>query len=701
MPQDRQVTLFRCDSEGLISRLEFIEKISEAVLPTVTNNKNITYYNVPAAFDIEVSSFYVHGAKQASMYIWQFGILNWVTTGRTWQEFENFMKVLSTVLGLDNEHRLIIYIQNFAYEFQFIRKRIQWDKLFFLEKRKPIYGISGGFEYRCSFKLSGKSLAKMGDDLQKYKVSKKVGDLDYSLIRTSKTPLTEKELGYCEADIRVLLAYIQEKIEQDGDITRIPLTNTGYVRNYCRKACFERWKPYRNFIKQLVLTPEEYEQLKLAFGGGFTHASPKYSRRIVHNVGSFDFTSSYPAVMLLEQFPMSSSEIVDCTDESQLRPYLDKYCCLITVTFHNLVSKIPYDHPISSSKLLFPEERKSCIKDNGRVIMAEKATLAMTEHDYGVYKEFYDWEKMDILQMRIYKKDYLPTKFVKAILELYKRKTMLKDVEGEEVNYMISKNMVNAAYGMIVTDIVRELVSYQDDLYQAEKPDLEPAIDSYNKAIKRFLFYPWGVWVTSLARKNLFSGIYEFGDDYIYSDTDSIKARNWRNHMDYINWYNEDIKRKISLAAKYHHIDEAEFSPMNRKGKQKTIGVWDFEGEYKRFKTVGAKRYIVEYADGTYGLTVAGVNKKKGMAYLQKAYEDPFDGLNEGLIVPGEYSGRLLLDYCGDRECEGDIVDYTGEIGHYHELSYIHMEPTTYELTYSQDYRDYIDFLLEVTDEEV
>ena len=273
--------------DGLCSRLDFLKKVAAADLPIVTNNKKISYYNVPAAFDIETSSFYINGEKKACMYVWQFGILNWVTYGRTWEEFDTLMSVLSTILGLDDETRLIVYIHNFAYEFQWMRKRVHWDKLFFLENRKPIYGISGGIEYRCSLKLSGKSLANLSKDLQKYKCSKKVGDLDYSLIRHSKTPLSEKEWGYCEADIRVLLCYIQEKIEHDGDITRIPLTNTGYVRNYCRKACFKSWKRYKNLMGELVLTPEEYSQLKRAFAGGFTHANAHYSRRIVKLVASF------------------------------------------------------------------------------------------------------------------------------------------------------------------------------------------------------------------------------------------------------------------------------------------------------------------------------------------------------------------------------------------------------------------------------
>lgn len=278
---------FDKDAEGLLSRLNFIKAISEADLPIVTSNKKVSYYNVPAAFDIETSSFYIDGEKKACMYVWQFGILNWVTYGRTWEEFDTFMSVLSTVLQLNEDLRLVVYVHNFAYEFQWMRKRIHWDKLFFLDKRKPVYGISGGFEYRCSLKLSGKSLAKVGQDLQKYHVQKKVGDLDYSRTRTYKTPLTKEEWGYCEADIRVLLAYIQEKIESDGDITLIPLTNTGYVRNYCRKACFKRWKRYKGLMSELILTPEEYSQLKRVFGGGFTHACAHYSRRVVTHVGSF------------------------------------------------------------------------------------------------------------------------------------------------------------------------------------------------------------------------------------------------------------------------------------------------------------------------------------------------------------------------------------------------------------------------------
>ena len=87
----------------MISTTDFLKKIYSLVASTkgiplvqkstqTEQGKNtVEYYNIPAAFDIEVSSFYKEDTKQACMYVWQFGILNWVTYGRTWGEFLDLM----------------------------------------------------------------------------------------------------------------------------------------------------------------------------------------------------------------------------------------------------------------------------------------------------------------------------------------------------------------------------------------------------------------------------------------------------------------------------------------------------------------------------------------------------------------------------------------------------------------------------------
>lgn len=677
------------------------------------SNKTTKYFNVPCSFDIETSSFFrstgTDEQKVAIMYEWTFGIYGAVIVGRTWDEFVNMFETLCGELNLTENKRLIVYVHNLSYEFQFMRKWLEWDKVFSIDNRKPIYALTtAGIEFRCSYLLSGYSLAKLGDDLRNYSVRKLVGALDYEKIRHNETPLTPDEIAYCVNDVRVVMAYIAERIEQDGEISRIPLTKTGYVRNYCRNSCFyeqgvQRKKSfkrvrYMEIMKGLRLTPDEYKQLKRAFQGGFTHANPFYSGKVVFNVTSFDFTSSYPCVMLSEMFPMGSSEVVEITSKEQFNKNLKLYCCLFDVEFEGLQSRLWFDSYLSLSRCWGVKE---AVVNNGRVVSASHLFTTVTEQDFTIIKQFYTWKHLKIGTFRRYKKDYLPTDFVKAILKLYGDKTTLKGVEGKEVEYLKSKEMLNSCYGMAVTDIVRPEIIYSGDVWQEpEPPDFEQAIKDYNGSRSRFLFYPWGVWVTAYARRNLFTGICEFANDYIYSDTDSIKVLNAEKHTNYIKRYNELIRAQLVRAMEYHGIDPNEIEPETIKGVKKCLGVWDFDGHYQQFKTLGAKRYLVQYSDdsrnpekkrGTYNLTVSGLNKTICVPYLleMNVGKDVFSSFNNDLYIPPEYTGKNTHTYIDDSRT-GKVVDYLGVEGDYNERSGVHLEKSDYSLKISREYLDYL-----------
>lgn len=144
----------------------------------------------------------------------------------------------------------------------------------------------------------------------KYKCAKAVGDLDYQQIRHSETPLSDAEIHYCINDIKVVMCYIQERIEESKGITHIPITKTGFVRKYCRAHCLREksdagktvpnWD-YVNLMQELQITGmNEFNMLQRAFAGGFTHANAEYTDEIMCNVDSYDFTSSYPFVMIAE-----------------------------------------------------------------------------------------------------------------------------------------------------------------------------------------------------------------------------------------------------------------------------------------------------------------------------------------------------------------------------------------------------------------
>lgn len=469
-------------------------------LPTCFH-QGITYYNIPCSFDIETSSFYdPDGNKAACMYEWTFGINGIVIIGRTWKQFLTMMKYIVNRLEIDPKHRLVCYIHNLSYEFQWFRKYFTWNKVFSLEERKPIYAVTDtGIEFRCSYLLSGYSLAKLADQLQTYKFKKLVGDLNYDLLRHSRTKLYDNEIAYCINDVRVVMAYIQEKIENKENICYIPKTKTGYVRKFVRNYCFNEYgKPqkkshkklrYLDLMHKLTLEPNEYLQLKRAFAGGFTHASVFYTGKIEEDVTSMDFTSSYPTVMIAEMFPMSSSELIEIKSKEEFYHNIKYYCCLFDCHFEGLEATFLYDNYISESHC---RNKRNVSINNGRVVSADSLDLTLTEQDYIIISKTYKWKKLLISNFRRYQKDYLPKDFVKAILKLYEKKTTLKGVEGKEREYLSGKENLNACFGATVTDICRPDIIY-DGEWDSKEPDINTVIDKYNKSNSRFLFYPWGV----------------------------------------------------------------------------------------------------------------------------------------------------------------------------------------------------------------
>lgn len=678
----------------------FYDNITDILtdLEFVRKGKRLQIANVASVFDIEASSFYnENNEKQATMYAWVFGLNGRCIRGRSWGEFLEVIDKICYYYQLNTEKRLIVYVHNLSYEFQWFKRYFDWYKVFSIDTRKPIYAISKcGIEFRCSYLLSGYSLEVLGENLTKYKVSKMVGDLDYKLLRGSKTPLTDKEWGYILNDGLVVMAYIQEEIERLGSIVKIPLTKTGYVRDLCRQRCLkgEGRFEYSKLMRSLKIDVDDYHQLKRAFTGGFTHANVHYVGIEVHDVHSFDFSSSYPAVMLSEKYPMSSPRHVYIKDEKDFVENLKAFCCMFNCKFYNIRSKVNYDNYISISRCY---EKENYITNNGRLVEADMIKTTLTEQDFFIIAQMYDWDSFEVSDFKIFYKDYLPKDFIMTILDLYKDKTELKGVSEKIAEYFVSKGMINSCYGMCVTDPCRDENLYEDNNWITQKADVETLINKYNKDPQRFLYYPWGVWVTAYARRNLFSGIAEFQDDYVYSDTDSIKVKNIEKHRDYIERYNKKITEKIYACLDNYGIDHKYAHPKTIKGVEKPLGVWDYEGMYTRFKTLGAKRYIVE-EDGDIAITIAGVSKRAGKRYLKWKYKTNdkiFSNFVENITFPASYdrdgvddngSGKLCHTYIDVRMC-GELTDYLGNTMWYDEESGIHMENTEYTLSLDDEFK--------------
>ena len=714
------------------------KSIDDILIPVkfIKNNKKIEYANVSCSIDIETSSFYYNDQgetlkhqpmikkgnhmipdpnwkKGGCMYMYGIGINGKVVIHRTYEDMIKDLNKIVSYYELNENRRMIFFIHNLSYEFQWIRKHFKWFKIFAIEERKPIYAImDNGIELRCSYLLSGYRLEKLGDQLTKYKINKLMGFLDYDIIRTSyTTKITDDEYHYLINDCLVVMCYIQELIERLGNILKFCITKTGFVRKLVKNNCFYedkshrsnpyKYHEYREFISSLNITSVAmYKQLKRGFQGGFTHANSWYFNKMLYNLGSFDFTSSYPFCACSEEYPMDSGEIKTIHSKEELEKYLKCYCCLFDVTFYDLKSKIDFEHYLSISKCKIEGDYYN---DNGRVVCADILTTTITEQDYLIIKKVYKWSKCEYRNFRVFKKAYLPKDIILTILEEYGKKTKLKGVVGSETEYQVSKENVNSIYGMMVTDIAREQYNYNNEIWSTDQPDIKEELEKYNNNKQRFLYYAWGVWITAYARRNLWTGILEFKDDYKYSDTDSLKVTNVKNHMDYINKYNDIVVNKLQKMCTKLNIDFDLCKPKTIKGEEKILGVWDFEGDpdtlisYTHFKTLGAKRYMYIYSygenKGELSFTISGLQKKVCVPYLIEKFNNDHDKIfnyfNDNMYIPRGKTGKMVHTYMDD-PIDIEIKDFTGLRSRIKELSYIHLEDSECTLSMSSGFIEYL-----------
>lgn len=619
--------------------------------------KKIKYADIVCAFDIETTN--IDKYRQAIMYIWQFQIgEQWTVYGRTWHEYTEFIRRLSDCLP--DDCYLVVYVHNLSFEFQFLKSIIQIDDVFAMDDRKILRVRSGAIEYRCSYIHSNMSLDRY---LKAMDVpDKKVIGFDYKKKRYPWTKLTKAELHYCINDVRGLAQAVMVEMQKDGDdLYSIPLTSTGYSRRLAKSAL----GPYRKFIHGMLPDLDCFQALRRAFRGGDTHAN-RYNANIiidsakVGQISSWDISSSYPAVMLTDRFPRKLIRQDPALFDSE---YKHGKACLI----HIYMEGVKLHDPRWGSPYIPKAKCESLVGaelDNGRVISADHLDMYVTELDFEILAAEYDFS-YQILELWTGTKSYLPDKFRELIMKTYVEKTQLKG--QDPYLYGKKKNLFNSYYGMTVQNPCKPNYEFADGLMRLKDETLEDLMDKY-QAIG-WLPYQWGVWVTAAARKKLFEGLSIIDpDDFIYSDTDSIKC---------MGDYAAEFEK---LNQQYRH---EEFSALDPSGKRHYIGVYEFEENYKRFKTMGAKKYAYEDMAGQLHITVSGVNKKAGAKELGS-----LDRFKEGFIFRS--GGGLAALY-------NDFPDVTEVRIQGHTLpisSNVALFESTYTLGLTADYRKLILWLM-------
>lgn len=661
-------------------------------------------------FDIETSSYYVLAGKvypaceylsltedekeeaeyQSNMYIWQMGINDQVYYGRTWQELKIFWaRIDKATKGLQK----YVYVHNLAYEFQYMRFYFEIDKLFARKTRKPLFFNIPEFNmtFRCSLMLTNMKLEKLPEEYG-LKTKKLVGDLDYSLIRHSYTELTPEEMSYCENDCLIIYELIEQERKRYGTIKKIPLTSTGHVRRELQELVDKDYY-YINKVRRSINTdPIVFNYLTDAFAGGYTHSNWIYTSEILKFVTSYDFTSSYPYVMLSEKYPMTKFKPCFVKKKEE---FLENFAYLLHVSFYNLESRT-YNSYIQASKCkLIKGATYNDGYDNGRIRRASEVEMIITELDFDIIMKMYqdqDTHKdvsYTIHDAFISKKGYLPLKLHKFILDKYKLKTQYKGVPEKQYTYNQEKAKFNAIYGMSVTNNIRDEVIYTNDWDDERELTNDEIIEKLLKEEQKgFMSYAWGVWVTAYARYNLLTNVINLDDFVVYCDTDSIKlVQGFDKNV--IKNYNKNVKLKLMRAGKHMGIDFEEYQPVDKFGNKHLIGVFDFDGFYHEFITQGAKKYAVREHIKTKEkipehklvtkITVAGV-PKTGAKELKHLSD-----FKDGFVFTHETTNKNVLMY-NDSQKPVNLIDYQGNTTIVKDKSGCCIVPTTYVLGRTEQY---------------
>lgn len=608
-----------------------------------------TYANCVTAFDIETTA--LPEIRNAIMWIWQWHFadpINITYIGRTWDELTEFVNLLDQCLS-KHDLTLVVWVHNLSYEYHFLRACWEWDpgRVFAVRSRKPLKATHDRIEYRCSYLQSNMSLRTL---CKTYKTKHQKLEMDYSEIRYPWSEISNNDMQYSVNDVIGLCEAITARMSMSNDnLYTVPLTSTGYVRRDVKNAM----KYYRRgYVESIAPDYDTYIQLKRAFRGGNTHANRAIVNDIVYDVTCYDFSSSYPARQTQELFPITPfrgvpGEFEDPDIFAAFRKQRKAVLCDIAITGINLKDPdwpVPY---ISRSKCSNLITDSPC--DNGRVIAADYLELTITDIDWEIINREYTYNNIYITNVRTSKYGKLPTPITNTINGYFTRKTALKGVNGGEIEYALLKALLNAIYGMSAQDPCKDLTVW-DPNYDPEIEDIwhiddqsdedkQSRLQQHNKSAVEP--YQWGVWTTAHARRALEEAIcicYDQGT-FLYCDTDSVY---YTGSVDFADYNRQAIKRAKKSGS--YATDPS--------GKTHYMGVLEFDGHYKCFRTMGAKKYVKIDDKGDLKITIAGVNKKVGAKELiEHGGIDAFCTgfiFREGGGTESIYNDSPYGDYCVD-----------------------------------------------------
>lgn len=626
------------------------------------------YMKIGCAFDIETTSYYSekYNKDLATMYIWQLAINNDTIIGRTWKDFLRVLEQLNAYAE-KCEGTILCLVQNLSFEFQFIKSLFDWNKnsfgypdIFAKDDRTILYARWKNIEFRDTLALTGMSLARYKKNYN-LDIGKLEGDLDYSLMRHCKTPVTNRELSYCINDVQVLSNFFYKYLLPEFLIPgkRIPLTSTGLVRVDIKAEFMELPKEERKKLMNRIRNSQPSEALyklmrNFLFRGGLVHASTiacnfLWDKETTGAPVSEDIKSAHPSYIFA--YPMPWKYIrknVSLWDKVLQAARDGEYSFMGVFKFYNI--RCSGYHSLESKNKII-EASPDAVYENGRLVYASYIKVALLDLDFFNYEDLYEWKEFKVTVLYQAKLEMLPDYIRKTVCKYF----MLKEsLPKESVEYGLAKRKLNGIFGMAATALPEREVVFNPETNEME---LSAQTKSYDELIRYLLMLPqWSCYIAARTRRTIVLSIKECGFDSLYYDTDSQKVINFDKHKAWFDNFNKE-RMEINSRAETYGYDKKIFE---------RLGCFEFEYEAENFMVQGAKRYLCQH-DNEIQVTVAGMVKGSLEAYVKKLQiqhiqnEIPLQIMEDFKRKPLKniqaHLKREILNYISDQEKHNMIWD--------------------------------------------
>lgn len=732
--------IFAFDTESnsgfIIPGTKLVAKLDQdmydrGILKTHGKTKDEIDYDDP---DVKYMIMIDNAKPVGLMYMWQIAIEDGfggikAFIGRTWEQLDEFLAMVSVeirrqmVFGFKAINRpyqnkkamatkykaqAYLFTHNLAFDYQYTRNlyndtfglsRAKHGAVFARKPRKPMkadVNIEGTkFEFRDTLVYSQKSLKNWAKDSPNCPIEKLDETFDYTDFRTPEDKLTPEEEHYGINDCLIIVYNMAADRDTYGGIENLPLTQTGKVRKVLHeRVCAPRpdWA-YNCAMMTKNYDLDEYKKRMMVYQGGYTHACSRHVGKVLEfpKCKCYDFASSYPSACTTSKYalfgyePCDVSEFETLEKEDVENPH---WRWFMKVKFKNIHTVCA--HTYWSSSKCVDADGLSC--DNGRIYSAKEITVWMMDLDWYTFKQVYHWKEMEVLEIEKGEAGYLPTEMILTILDYYGKKTALKGTDRES-EYIESKEFINSIYGCFVYKQVAPQVTFEIDGWHTLDVETEEQFVELIKQISEenaFGFFDLGMTVSAIARKRLWDFIIHFSTPYNskvwYVDTDSIKGEFDENDIDWINSYNANIEAVENRIANELGFDPNLYCPLTIKGKRKRLGIMEREDDCG-IKTLGAKRYVTQYEDGSFHTTIAGLPKKAGENKIKS-----FDDFNDNTLWTTKESQKLCCYYVDDQP-ETHWMGRDGKVYVSHDKYGVCLKPVTFDLSLSDDFVAFLELI--------